>query len=642
MIKKFYYIFSSLLFLVQIVYAQSEKKDDKSYHTDEIVVHGYKLFGNIFTSPTKIKIIELSEIKSKNGDRLSDILELTSGSYIKSYGGNSALKTISLNGMGAEHTLILIDGNRIGTFQNSQVDLSQISKDNIEKIEILNSGFSSIYGSDAVGGVVNIITKSPELTTEAKLSLNTELGSYNQRKYSLNISKSFKNLSISLLGNLESSDDNFKYYFNDGITNILKERENSNYDYKNFNMNLNYLLSKKSSIQFNSNYIWNFHNLSGIETGTPTLLSTQKDKIFYSFLNFESVLNDKTIFRSSVSFQNYLMNYESKPLLNTFYKNLVFTNRSQVQFKNSNDIILGYEINYGKLFSNETYNNPERLQPALFMASDIKLFNYDRLNIYPSLRYDYYSDTKISNLSYKLGFNYKLFKSEEVYLKGNFGNNFRAPTFNELYWNQGGNRYLSQEKSFNIDFGIISKFKFIGNNVFELTYSYDDLRDKILWVPGGQNGLWSPVNIGKSKVYTFTAELKSKKEFFKFLKSNIDIGLNINNSLNTFNNGDNSFENQQIYVPKYVFKLSSGLNVKNINLNIFYQYISKRYTDLGNSYILPPVDLLDGNLGYEFGIDRINIVIRFEANNIMNKNYQFISGYPMPLRNYKIVLQLNY
>jgi iron complex outermembrane receptor protein len=287
-------------------------------------------------------------------------------------------------------------------------------------------------------------------------------------------------------------------------------------------------------------------------------------------------------------------------------------------------------------------NNPERLQTSLFFIQNIKLLKNKRLSLFPSVRLDYFSDTKISNLSLKFGLNYQIIDKKEIYLKSNIGNNFRVPTFNELYWIPGGNESLSQEKSINFDIGIISGFKLYAENIFEVTYSFNNLIDKIIWKPGINSSIWSPINVGKSRIQTLNAELKSKKILSKKLKLNADIILNYNRSLNDVSVGNENIVKQQIYIPEFVFKINSGMQYQKFSLNFFYQFITKRYTDIDNYYSLPAIDLVDANVGYEFKIKKLDFLLRFEANNIFNKNYQFVSGYPMPLRNYKIGLQILY
>jgi outer membrane receptor protein involved in Fe transport len=70
--------------------------------------------------------------------------------------------------------------------------------------------------------------------------------------------------------------------------------------------------------------------------------------------------------------------------------------------------------------------------------------------------------------------------------------------------------------------------------------------------------------------------------------------------------------------------------------------LGKRYTDFENTTFLNPSFILDGNIYANINFNKISALLKFEVNNLTNENYQVISGYPMPLRNYKIVLTLKY
>ena len=90
----------------------SQNSDTSEYRTDEIKVVSKKLLINKFESPAKIQVLNKKMIESKNGNSLSDALQLGSGVFIKTYGGNGYLRSISMKGLGEEQTLVLLNGLR--------------------------------------------------------------------------------------------------------------------------------------------------------------------------------------------------------------------------------------------------------------------------------------------------------------------------------------------------------------------------------------------------------------------------------------------------------------------------------------------------------------------------------------------------
>ena len=631
-----------MILFANVCFPQS---DSVKYSTEEIIVTGTRIYSDIYSSPSKVDLFTRKQIQNKNGERLSDILQMSGGTYIKSYGGNSSIKSISFNGLGAEHILILLNGNRMNSFQNSQIDLSLIPKDNIERVEVFNSGFSSIYGSDAIGGVINVITSNDDITKK-ELSLNfiSQYGSYDYSKYSFSASKNFSNVSVELIYSNESSNDDFDYYFFDGVTEVLKQRENSDYGLKNYALNAQIDLNQSSKVNVYSNYIDNERSFPGIETGSPPSEAKQYDLNWNNILTYENNINRNLFFKSGLNYQNNLMNYENGELIQSYYKNIVYTNNSQIcYYTDGFKATAGYDLSYALLKSNEVEDNVNRIQTGMYLVSEIGLFKNGNLKVLPSLRFDTYSDIGKSNLAAKVGLNYKPFVDYKFHIRSSIGNNYRAPTFNELYWKELGNKNLTSEESVNFDAGFILNFDFIANNTLDVSYTYIDVSNKIIWRPNA-SGLWSPVNLTKSRSDVLAVDLKMGKEFYRDVSSSVSLNYVFTSSIKKSSEypGDPSFNKQIFYVPQNTFKVNLELFVKNIGINVYYSFISRRFTDFENIKYLPATEILDGNVFVNIKVNDLNLQTKFEVNNILNKNYQLISGYPMPLRNYKLGLSLNY
>jgi len=636
---------SLILYLLTNVNVSFSQDDSVKYSTDEIIITGTRLYTDIYSSPSKIDVFDSEQIQNRNGERLSDILQMAGEVYIKSYGGNSSLKTISYNGLTQENILILLDGVRMNSFQNSQIDLSLINKDNIERVEVINNGHSSVYGSDASGGVVNVVTKS-NYPFESDFSINilNQYGSFGYKKLFLNASKKIDRLTVGFKYANESSKDDFDYYYFNGVSEIMKSRENSDYGFTNYTFTAQFPLSEKVKINFYSDYLENERSIPGIETGSPSSDTKQFDRNWNNVLTYENTIGHNFNIKSSFNFQNNLMNYNNGTITNSYYKNLVYTSNSQLNFNTKKiKTSVGYDLSYAKLKSNEVEDNAKRIQTGIYLLSEIQLFSNGSLKIYPSIRFDNYSDVNKNYLSSNLGLNYKPFHSIKLHFRTSIGNNLRTPTFNELYWKNSGNKELNSERSINFDAGLIYNFEFISNNTLDLSYTYINSRDKIIWRPTS-NGLWLPANLASSRSDVLSVDLNLDKSFSKDVYSSIILKYAYTSSVNKNSEypDDLSFNKQIFYVPKNNFKVNISLFVKNVGMNLFYDLIGKRYTNFENTSYLPATELLDGNIFINFEMFEIDIQTKFEVNNILNKNYQLVSGYPMPLRNYKLGFSLTY
>ena len=275
------YFFVTILLTCSVISAQDSTFNDWNYSLSEISVSANKLNLSKNEISTKVEILDSKRINAANGTRLPDLLRSTSSVFVKAYGPTPTLQTISINGLGAEHTLILMDGVRLNSFQNSHIDLSIIPKEDIERIEIVNNGISSIYGSDAMGGVVNIISKNrrnpkDEQLTSIKASITK--GSFDTRKYSIGLYQQFHDFNARVYFNSDRSKGNYEYYYDSGTSKEIKERKNSAYSIYDVGINTQYILDENNLIRLISSYSDQDKEVPGIETGTQPPLTKQYDK----------------------------------------------------------------------------------------------------------------------------------------------------------------------------------------------------------------------------------------------------------------------------------------------------------------------------------------------------------------------------
>jgi len=174
-LNKLIYILSFLL-SSGVLFAQTTASLNDSVVTEEILVTANRVKTTALLSPNKIEIIGQNYFSSLNGDKLSDALNYTEGTFVRDYGFNSGLKLAVLNSTQAEHTLILYNGIKLNSSQNSEFDAGLLQLDDISRIEISKGGASSLYGTEAIGGVINIITGGVKLDKPFGFELKNELG----------------------------------------------------------------------------------------------------------------------------------------------------------------------------------------------------------------------------------------------------------------------------------------------------------------------------------------------------------------------------------------------------------------------------------------------------------------------------------
>ncbi len=152
------------------------------------------------TTPASISVITADEIALLGALSVADALRLLPELRIKSSGGPGGLITVSIRGSTSRQVLILLDGVPLNRPDQPSVDLSTLPIQNVERIEVLRGPFSAIYGSSALGGVINIVTRAAPQTL-----LSTRIGSYGLAGNLLSIGGRSENLTYLLQGILNSS-----------------------------------------------------------------------------------------------------------------------------------------------------------------------------------------------------------------------------------------------------------------------------------------------------------------------------------------------------------------------------------------------------------------------------------------------------
>ena len=224
--------------------------------------------------------------------------------------------------------------------------------------------------------------------------------------------------------------------------------------------------------------------------------------------------------------------------------------------------------------------------------------------------------------SYVFGKKYKL--------QLNASKNFRTPTFNDLYWQPGGNLDLKPEKSYQLDVG--HQFNW-GDFHANVNSYYIAIEDMIRWLPD-TNGIWSPINVDEVQTYGAEVELGLKKA----ISENQELALNTNYSYTV--SEDKATQEQLIYVPLH--KANARLAYRFLNFGAFYQHI---YTGA--------VAIIGGDLeGYHVantGItytpkvqSKLKYEIAIKVNNVFNQYYENIALRPMPNRNIQTQILLNF
>jgi len=619
-------------------------------YSDAIVVTATR--GKSLTSevPASVDVVGLETIELVAPQNMAEVLDNIQGVFIKDYGGVGGTKSISLRGSSAEQVLVLMNGQRLNNAQNGQVDFGTLSTEGVEKIEIIRGGSSALYGADAIGGVINIITKKDHQASGVTGSANYMRGSFNSQ--SLGASAEFHSGQIdgSVGYKHLSSDGNFTYTDENGEK---EERKNNDITSDDVFARMNWLfgdsLSKKD-LDLSYKYYTS-------ERGSPgtTELPYYTARLWNTNQQFNTSLSGKVFnFMNDLKLQAYIhylkTRYTNDELLvpiDSEYKNHTYGFEGQMQsvLSVSNVLTYGAGYRYDFLESTEFPTDHYRHTYYVFVQDEISFSfasssSLKSASLIPALRFDSFSDFE-NNLAPKIGGVINIGREWQTSLKLNAGLNFRAPNFNELYWPEDpwtqGNPDLNPEHGFDWDIGIRLRYPVLTGLAFDLSYFDIHMKDLILWQQPAQ--IWMPLNVDKARNQGLEISLS--------LNPLLDIVTFSGNYtyLNAINLSDdrNVYGKQLVYRPKHTANATIGLSWQVFTIQYKYLFVGKRQTTAANieKLALDPYSVSDLYFSYQSGYDMWGWNISFQIRNFLDEEYEIIKYQPNPGREYRINFSLS-
>jgi len=549
-------------------------------------------------------VISKKEINDMNAVDLIDVLKIVPNLNITQSGPKGQQASLFMGGTGSNHTLVLINGIPINDQSTTQglhdfgVDFIQT----IQQIEVYPGSSAAHFGTNAIGGAINIILTGDfkdSFSLSGKNSSNYEISgnkTYILENSSVNFKiGSVKNESISVRGNSNDEKDklknntvniNFEKYLNENIkfysTNYLRQTiadyDNSSsnqYGYKGDNKMGSFQFGlKKSNIQMNNNYVifYNNYNREYDEIGTLDTYESEAIGIKY---NMDKTINDKISIGGG---SEYIFNWGH------------FDNRGSYQAStkgNSNNFAI-----YGNIGWNILEN------------STISLFT----------RNDEHKQTG-SNITYKFNFE-NVFENKKLgfsYMTG-----LRNPTLYELFgtdnYGYSGNKNLRAEKSSTLE--VYTGLNFSKDFKLSIRGFKSNIKDNIEYINNQYQNDTDNVNLNQSGINSeldYKSNNTNIKIFSSFLSSKKKNGSN------------------QLRRPKksYGFNLNKNFNlsiIKDFNLNILYTHYGKHFDTHSvnfNNIEIDSIDTVDLKLSKKFN----NFDFFLKVSNLFNKSYERPHGY---------------
>lgn len=551
---------------------------------------------------SSVTVIRSEDIKRMNTNDITELLRTIPEINLVQNGGPGKEASIILRGGDSRHVLVLIDGVKVNSPTTSGFDFSGILLSDIERIEIIKGPQSTIYGSEAMAGVVNIITKKPE---RSGLELSFEGGSYGTYSPSFSVYSGSERYSLRLTG---------AYLLTDGISAARSGDEKDGY--KNSTLSGSLILRPSGSLEIEllSRYYYDRTELDGFDLMTMRAADDpnyiQRGDHLLNSLTLKTYLHEK--------WQQVLQLSRNEDKLtgtdpDTFFNNYTIkTEKDEINWQHNLFIAEGYTITAGIEYRKEDALNSgnfdqSRESHAYYLNNRIVPLRNLVLNA--GLRYDHY-ELSGSRTTLRVGALYNL-KDRGLRIRSNYGTGFRAPSMNELYYPFFGNPDLRPEKSYAWEAGI-EKDLFSERLTLSITYFREDYKDLINYDPS----TWTAKNINRARVKGLETGLSFR------VSQDIELRAGYVN----LNSEDRDTGERLPRRPEHRAKGELAFVKGPFTGVLYYTYVGGRYDSAINGN-LPPYSVVNLSATYKAS-KTLSTFLRIE--NLFDKDYEEAGGYGRP------------
>jgi outer membrane receptor for ferrienterochelin and colicins len=370
--------------------------------------------------PIHTQVVYGSELQKTDANSLGDaLIGYFPGIDFKNLSAGSGGTTLQMNGFSSQYILILVDGERLNPGDTKEnVDLSRINTDNIERIEIVRGASSALYGTDAIGGVINVITKKNGKACEG--SVATRFSDHGEQRQSAN---------LGLKGGGISSNTTFMRNKTDGWDVNPEESGNTVEPTKNYTIGqkIGYQISDRLNVGGDFSYF------RRIDNNTTAYLEDRRYEDYNYRLTGNFRLSDHHRFEAvwySDHYLSYSLDLPAPGEEIKHYDKTFSTARLQdnIKFSTDNSLVAGVEYNKDELIAANGLSDGKKARAIIIYAENVWDISPEFTAVAGG-RMTFHSEYH-ANATWQMALN---FRPGEFNLRAAYGRGFRAPTLKELY-----------------------------------------------------------------------------------------------------------------------------------------------------------------------------------------------------------------
>ncbi|MFC5577241.1 TonB-dependent vitamin B12 receptor [Lysobacter niabensis] len=568
-----------------------------------------------------VTVITREDIELRAPASLPELLRGMPGVTIASNGGPGKVASTFLRGTDSDHTLVLVDGVRIGSATSGGAAYQDIPVEQIERIEIVRGPFSSLYGADAIGGVIHIFTRRPHDSFDP--SFNVGAGNYGTQRYGAGIGGRGETSDgqggwYQVHAAYESTDgfDSYRDNPDNPFDDFTLDTDRDGYRNQSLSLGAGHRFNKAWDVEARALRAEGNNKYDGFNDESDIVQQVVGGRVRYA--PTEKVTLSLNLGRADDLSDNFTLGAP-----NGHFDSHRTSGSLQGDFGVGQGLLtFGYDWRRDEVDSDTQYDVDSRITRGVFGQWQ-HTFGAHSLQL--GLRRD--DDTQFGGKttgSARWGWDF----TEALRLTASYGTAYRAPTFNDLYYPFFGNPGLSPESSRSFELGLRGKHGWGGWTINAFENRVDDLIGYDP-TPTPERPFGQPDNVDEARIRGTEATIDTTVWGWS-LQGNVT-WLDPRNTSGGFDDGNllprRSRTNARVDLDRSFGAFSVGASVA---------ATGKRYDDPSNTLQLGGYATTDLRFGYTFAQAW---TLQVNANNVFDKTYETAMFYPQPGRNWFVSLR---
>jgi len=627
------------------------------------------------SAPTQV--IDRSSLDRLGIQELHEAVKTFSGVQVKDYGGIGGIKTVSVRGLGTQHTGIIYDGVSVSNAANGQIDIGQFSLENVSNITLSIAGSDDIFRSArtfSTAGALIIKSTAPyfEEGNRTHLSVSMKTSTYDFSRissYGWNPSISWKQKlsrrwSLTADADWLRSEGEYPFTLTNASTVTRELRQNTDVNTLRSEINLYGIFKTGGTLAVKGSGLLSERGLPG----NVILYNTDSNERLWdrnAFLQtrYEKDFNEKWSLQGQLKYQYSYNRYHDE---NEYYEGGQINDEySQREYYGSVSTCFRPSERWSISIAEDAFINtlwetiPDAAQPRRFtnMSALSGQYKSPRLTVTASTLATYITEEVCASttqnaapdrfrLSPALSLSWRILKEHNLRLRAAYQDIYRTPTFNDLYYARVGNKDLRPEIARQFNLGLTWN-EGVTDGVWDrlsvsLDGYYNKVQDKIVARP--TMFIWKMRNIGEVNILGCDVNLATTFSLPQAMSLELTAAYTYQYAVDVTDPDSKTYKNQIPYTPRHSGNASLSWMNRWVNVSYMLTGVSERWsmdqnTD-GNR--LAPYLEHSVSLFRDFGFKASDLKLRItaECRNITDEQYEIIQYYPMPGRCFRLNLKL--